>query len=55
MTKRWSIIIERIGKAIGEAFERLVLDPLPERWAALIKRLDAEEDARRSTARGSRR
>jgi hypothetical protein len=55
MTKRWSIIIERIGKAIGDAFERLVPNAVPERWDDLIKRLDAEEDARRSTARGSRR
>jgi hypothetical protein len=55
MTERLSIVIERIGKTIREAFERLAPNPVPERWDDLIKRLDAEEEARRGTPRGSRR
>ena len=37
---------ERIGGLLRELLEHLRREPLPERWADLLARLNAEEDAR---------
>jgi hypothetical protein len=38
---------ERITKALHRSYDELLHEPLPERWIDLIKRLNAEENARR--------
>ena len=43
--------IEHIGRACRQAFDQFVRNPLPERWVALIQRLDAEDDRRRGRSR----
>ena len=35
--------LERITKALHRSYDELLHEPLPERWIALIKRLNAEE------------
>ena len=37
---------DRIGGLLRELLEYLRREPLPERWADLLARLNAEEDAR---------
>ena len=45
MDEKW----ERVGKALQDDAQYVVDDCIPERWVELIKRLNAEEDARART------
>ena len=43
---------ERIKKALHRSYDELLHEPLAERWIALIKRLNAEENDRRGGTHG---
>jgi hypothetical protein len=42
-----SVLVERLGKALREMKRDILDQPLPERWADLIKQLNAKEEAGR--------
>lgn len=47
-------LLDRIGKSLRERFENLRQRTIPERWVTLLKRLNAEEVARRRRDRRPR-
>jgi hypothetical protein len=40
-------LLDRFGKAIRDANKDTIQQPLPERWAELIKRLNEDEERRK--------
>jgi hypothetical protein len=44
---RTAILVERFGKTLRDAKNGTLAQPLPERWVALIKKLNDEEKRER--------
>jgi len=44
-----SPIVERLKTALRAQYDAIVIEPLPERWVDLIKRLNEQERAQRET------
>ena len=47
MPQTGSPIVERLKTALRAQYDAIVIEPLPERWVDLIKRLNEQERVRR--------
>ena len=50
-----SPIVERLKTALRAQYDAIVIEPLPERWVDLIKRLNEQERAQRETCENKAR